>query len=282
MATGLGLTANLWTLLGHPSRCREWTTAGKIVAARKAGFDAVTGDFGKDDAERIAGEGMAPIGFFAALTEDEVDAGVARLASWGVRLATVFLGGHDTPPERTLQLALRLHDRARDAGLHAAVETHRNTGTETVEKMGFIVQGFRERTGEELSVTWDFSHYALGKHLEAEEWEERLVAPFRTSIVAARLFHFRPFNAHHCQLRAWVAGRRTPEYVRFLGFVAAIFRAWRAVPQNSGTILYACPEMGPVSSGYSLSHGAPPWSEAIRVGNDLRALWHDEHADASA
>lgn len=269
----LKLVANLWTLTGHPGPTREWSIDRKVRAASAAGFDALTGALDAGCVRMAVDAGMEPVGWFWAYDARHIREEVRVLSGLGVRRATVFLGRHNTPEETAIKLALELHRRSESAGILCATETHRDTATESPEKTQAILAGFRRATGREMAVTWDFSHHAVVKHLAPGQWEGRFVTPFRRGIVAAELFHFRPFNGHHAQIPVRVSGRKTPEMRAFLEFVTGVMRLWRLSPENAGRTFYACPEVGPVCDGYGLSHDMPPWSQAVLLADDLKACW---------
>lgn len=269
----LETVANLWTLTGHPRPSAEWTPARKIAAVAEAGFTSVTGGLDEAAIATARAAGLRPVGWFWALKGKTIREQTRFFSRFGVKHVTVFLGTHDMPPAKALKLAVELQKRADDCGIYCAPETHRDTATETPEKTSFILEGYRAATGREMPVTWDFSHHALVKHLRPEQWNERLLKPFADNIVAAELFHFRPFNGHHAQIPARVAGRKTPEMRAFLEFVTAVMRLWRSHPANAGRTMLACPEVGPVADGYGLSHDPPPWPQAVMLARDLAACW---------
>jgi len=268
----LRLVGNLWTLDGHPSPSRPWSLERKLRALADAGLDDVTGDLDENTVGLAHGLGLGCVGWFWATTPSSIDANVTRYQRLGVRHVTVFLGKHDTPAKDVLALALALGRAGKKSGLHLAIETHRDTATETPEKTASLLAAFRARTGTELPVTWDFSHHALVKHLAPADWVARLLTE-PANIAAAELFHFRPFNGHHAQIPVRVNGRRTTEYRDFIGFTREVMRLWRGDPGNADRTMRVCPEVGPVSAGYGLSHEPAPWSQAVTLAADLRATW---------
>jgi len=268
----LRLVANLWTLVGHPRPGREWTTERKLRAIAEAGFDDVTGDLDAEIVGRAHALGLGCVGWFWATDRASIAAGVERHRGLGVRHVTVFLGRHDTPAAEVLALARELARAGGRAGLHLAPETHRDTATETPEKLAALLAGFRKATGEELPLTWDFSHHALVKHLAPGDWAVRLLTE-PENFAQAELLHLRPFNGHHAQVPVRVRGRRTPEYREFLAFATEVLRRWRTAPANADGVLRVCPEVGPVAAGYGLSHEDAPWAQAVTLAGDLRAAW---------
>ncbi len=273
----LRLVGNLWTLSGHPHPDIEWPLARKIAAIKTAGFDAVTGYLDEAAVGLARMEGLDCVGFFWATDFDTIAREAARHRTLGVELLTVFLGRHDTPPDDVLSLGLALADAGKRHGLYLAPETHRDTGTETPEKTTALLASFRQTRGYELPITWDFSHPALVKHLARADWPDRLLAEHE-NIRAAKLFHFRPFNGQHAQLPVRVNGRRIPEYEEFLTFFEQVIQLWKSVPENRQQTMWVCPELGPVQSGYSLSHELPPWDQAKILAEDLREVWNKSGA----
>ena len=89
----------------------------------------------------------------------------------GARYINVQLADHDTFPDEALRLTLRLMEEADRIGeIEPAVEVHRDTCTETPEKTYALADGYFQRTGELLPMTWDFSHLSVVKHLSPENW----------------------------------------------------------------------------------------------------------------
>lgn len=275
----LRFIGNLWTLTGHPQESAEWSLDRKVGEIAAAGFDAVTGLIEREPVQAARRAGLDYVGWFWALDQASIDAGVTQCVELGVTRVTTFLGRHDTPDEEALALAIALENIARSAGISCATETHRDTATETPEKTAALLAGFRRHFGREMPVTWDFSHHALVKHLAPADFEARLLTE-PDALRAAELFHFRPFNGHHAQVPVYAAGRLTPEAEDFLAFVRKVMRHWRQSPANADRAMWVCPEMGPVASGYALRHQPPPWEEACALLPLLKAAW--DQADPAA
>ena len=268
----LRLVGNLWTLTGHPRPENEWSLKQKITAIKEAGFDAVTGYFDEAAVSLAREAGLECVGFFWATDLHTIAAETERHRALGIDKLTVFLGHHNTSAHTVLSLALALAEAGAQHGLHLAPETHRDTGTETPEKTAALLAGFRKATGRELPMTWDFSHPALVKHLARADWPARLLLE-RENITASQLFHFRPFNGQHAQIPVRVNRRRIPEYEEFLTFAQEVMQLWKSAPGNAERTMWVCPEIGPVSSGYSLSHEPAAWEQAVILAGDLRAIW---------
>jgi hypothetical protein len=183
----------------------------------------------------------------------------------------VQLGNHDTAPKEAADLWAKLETQARDMGLAVDLEVHRDTATETPEKVYEIARLFEKTTGKKIRFCWDFSHLAVVKHLHPPFANRLLVAPDLVQL--ARQMHFRPFNGHHAQIPATDGkGNDTAEFTNYLEFVDALLACWFKAAKG-GEILYACPEFGPTESGYGLSSFPNVWKDAILLRGKTEALW---------
>lgn len=259
-------------MLEHPSAESEWNIERKITEIAAAGFQAVTGALDERSCTLAREAGLECIGWFWATDFKAISRGVAEQSALGITKVTTFLGRHDTTATEALELALALDETSRAVGIMCATETHRDTATETPEKTASLLAGFREQRGCEMPITWDFSHHAIVKHLDPSQFETRLFTE-RENIIGSRLFHLRPFNGHHAQVPIFHEGKITPEARDFLAFVRTIFQLWRQNPANENATLWACPEIGPKCSGYSLRHQLEPWAEACALRDLLEAAW---------
>lgn len=266
----LVVCAATWSLAGHP-RGRPWSLERQLQEMRAAGFDGVctyvTPEL-RAHADRLGLKLMS--GFDAPSTA----VGLERLraqADLGVRFINIQLLDHDTPLAPATKAAVRLAREADRLGVAAHFETHRDTATETPEKFTALAKAFRRATGRLLPVTWDHSHFAVSKHVQAPDYAARLLA-WPALIQASRMFHLRPFNSQHCQIPVTDGrGRLTPEAGDYFRFVRQLFACWRAGPAVPGE-LWVCPELG-MSHGYHLSTDRPAWPEAVRARREILAAW---------
>ncbi|MDZ4787953.1 MAG: hypothetical protein SH807_03355 [Blastochloris sp.] len=272
MKNSLCLVGNLWTMSEYPNPLREWSLERKINAIADAGFHAVTGDLDEKVISCARKLDLDYVGWFWPKNCADVRAGAEACQRLGLQRATVFLGHHNTSHAQVLAMALELHRQGLKRGIYFAPETHRDTGTETPEKTSALLKAFQIRTGQELPITWDFSHHAVVKHLLPQQWPERLLI-HKINIQQAELFHFRPFNGHHAQIPVRVAGRKTSEYNDFLNFTKKVFTLWRSAPANQERTFLACPEVGPKVGGYGLSYEMPSWEQATLLAKDLKKIW---------
>jgi hypothetical protein len=265
--------ANLWTLIQHPSREREWTLDEKLDAIQDAGFDAVCWAPSPELTAGLQRRGLIFVGgavssdpaAFPALLDELRDAGAVHV--------NVQLGGDEVLTPEALRLTTTLMKEAKSRGLRTAIESHRGTCTETPEKMYALADGYYEATGELLPISWDFSHFAVVKHLVPANFEQRLLV--RPDLVRnAQQFHFRPFNGHHMQVPITDArGELMQEVKDWLPFAEAVLRCW--LDGNGGTDreIFVCPELGPVEGGYALSSFPNSWEDAKVLRREIEKLW---------
>jgi hypothetical protein len=265
--------ANLWTLMQHPSREREWTLDEKLDAIQAGGFDSVcwapspelTGGLKQRGLTFVGGMASGDVAAFPQLLDDLRGAGAVHV--------NVQLGGDEMPTPEALRLTLTLMTEARARGLRPAIESHRGTCTETPEKMYALADAYQQATGELLPISWDFSHFAVVKHLVPANFVGRLLV--RPDLVQnAQQFHFRPFNGHHAQVPITDAqGELTLEVREWLPFAEAVLRRWLEGNRESGREIFICPELGPVDGGYALSTFPNSWEDAKVLRAEIERLW---------
>ncbi len=264
----LWLFATLWSLRQYPSRGREWTWKRKFKAIEAAGFDGVFSPPLPVLAERgrLRYLAVASLG-----TGSSVAKPLREAKALGAVAIDIQLCDHDTPVAAAVKLALRIRDVARDCGLPFAIETHRDTLTETPEKTLALARAYRAACGETMPCCLDHSHFAVVRHLPPGSFWERLSEP-RALLRAATQFHLRPFNGHHCQIPVLDrAGRRTPEYRDWLAYASSLLTHLRGRP-GTGPVI-AVPELGNAAPAYGLSCFGDTWRDVLAVTEDLRALW---------
>ncbi|HEV2578118.1 MAG TPA: hypothetical protein VGU25_12990 [Acidobacteriaceae bacterium] len=265
--------ANLWTLMQHPSPEREWTLEEKLEAIQDAGFDAVCWAPSRALTEGLQRRGLTFVGGVVTSDPAAFPAVLDELRDAGALHVNVQLGGDEMLTPEALQLTTTLMEGARARGLRPAIETHRGTCTETPEKMYALADGYFEAAGELLPISWDFSHFAVVKHLVPENFEQRLLVR-RDLVQNAQQFHFRPFNGHHMQLPITNGrGELTQEVREWLPFAEAVLRFW--LEGNGGTDreIFVCPELGPVEGGYALSSFPNSWEDAQLLRREIERLW---------
>jgi len=187
--------AGQWTMTHQPSKEKEWTLEERFKQAKKEGFDAIAGGpnaavpplcekYGIDYVCYIDGNANYKARLLAAKESKP-----ARI--------NVQLLDHDTLPKDAVKVWLKLEAEAEKLGLNVDLEVHRDTSTETPEKVYEIADLYKKETGKKLRFCFDFSHIAVVKHLAPPFAERLLVRPDLVQL--SRQVHFRPFNGHHCQ-----------------------------------------------------------------------------------
>ncbi len=269
----LVVTANLWTLAGHPSPRREWSLARKVREVAEAGFDAITAPATSELTDLIRENRLRFMGFFSSSDPKEFATQLAAQRTAEAELINVQIGDDYTSIEDGLALAQQLLQEAERQEIYTAIEVHRDTATETPEKTYAIADAYHAVSGRALPITWDHSHFAVVKHLKPFLFKEVLLR--RPELIqAARIFHLRPFNGQHAQIPVINdRGRLTPEFRTWLSFAEDLLRLWLAGPRP-GNALWVCPEIGPMGiHGYNLSTFEPSWTQAIVCARELRRLW---------
>jgi hypothetical protein len=274
--------AALWSLVDHPSREKQWSLEKKLKAAAAAGFDGVTGVLTPEHRRLAAKHGLRHLlGFISSDQPGKFAELVRAQKAGGAVQINVQLDNHDTPPEVATKHWIRMvREAERIGGVVVSLEVHRDTCTETPEKTYEIAERFQRATGEMIKINFDFSHFAVVKHLDPDNYAKRLL-DHPDLVQNSEQCHFRPFNGHHCQVPVTHSGRLTPEAKSYLAFVQAVMKLWLGAKANQGKTLYACPEMGPQDGsgkggGYNLTGLPSSWADAMVLRRELAARWARE------
>jgi len=274
------LEANLWTLWDQKNDDGStWSTQQRLESIKTAGFEACTARYDTPGlSEALHATGLRYGGFFDANEVAHFAPRIAKSLELGDGPINCQLADHDTPVEEAIALTIALMAEAERQNARVYLEVHRDTCTETPEKTMAIAEGVKARTGKYPRINYDYSHPASVKHLNPDNYAERLfdnIPLFQEST----LWHMRPFNGHHCQIPVTDGnGNFSPEYEDLRPFIRRAFDLWMAGPRP-GNALWACPEVGP-KGGYGLSCFPDSWQEAQALGKDLRVLWADALAAA--
>ena len=271
--------ANLWTLINHPSAGSEWTLEEKLRSIREAGFDGVCWAPIPGLAEGLRRYGLIFVGGMASANVHDFAGLLRDLKDAGALHINVQLGRHDMLTPEALELTVALMRTGRQFHVFPAIETHRDTCTETPEKTMALAEAYQQTMGERLSLSWDFSHFAVVKHLLSKDFSPRLLT--RPDLVQhAQQFHFRPFNGHHVQVPITQDdGQLTPEVRDWVPFAKAVLRCWLEGNMESGREIFICPELGPVEGGYALSAFRNSWEEAKVLRALIDRLWAETLAE---
>src|ERR1044071_4303917 len=208
----LVMCATTWSMIGYPSRPREWSLARKVAAIAAAGFDGVCAYATPELKAAADKHGLKLMSGFDAQGVKDALPRLQAQGDLGVHFINIQLLNHDTPPAQAANAAVPLLRAAKKLGLGVHIETHRDTATETPEKFDEICRLYRRATGELLPVTWDHSHFAVSKHMMPADYSARLLV-WPKLIQHSQMFHLRPFNSQHCQVPVTNGrGTLTPEF----------------------------------------------------------------------
>ena len=271
-ASSLYIIANYGVMRGHPSPDCEWTLKEKFQAAKNAGFDGMMGPADSEFVDLIAKHGFKHFGGCDIGSEDQIEPKLTAFKNVGVKYVNVQMADHDTTLEEALPLAVALIEASDQLGLSAHIEMHRDTCTETPEKLYALADAYQEKTGDLMPICWDHSHFAVVKHIRPEHYSERML--IRPELIQnSVLFHCRPFNGHHCQIPVTDGkGNLIPEFLNWIAFIEDLFSVWQSGPQRDGQ-LWVVPELISLLSGYNLSILPPAWDDEIVCRGELLKAW---------
>ena len=264
---------NTWTLVGYPSKDKEWTIEQKVRAAKKAGFDGISFRKPIEIKDLVHSLDMVMVTTLDIGDWKTVDEKLWMAKAANCVAVNVQMLDDDTPTEVAVPLAIKVIETGERLGLNVAIEVHRDTCTETPEKAYALAKGFEKIMGRPLPMTFDFSHPAVIKHLAPQHYWDRLAE--RIDLIQfANQFHFRPFNGHHCQVPATVDGKRlSPEFQAWLPFADKVIETWLKTAKP-GSTFYVVPEMG--SGGYFLSCFPDVWKDTQITRREIQRCW-DRH-----
>lgn len=268
----LVLALNFWTLWGHPTPETAWTPDQGAAAIKEAGFDGIT--YGADAAikDAVARHGLRYGGAFDTGSAEEFAPKIKACLEIDNGPINCQLGDHDTTVDEAVDLTVKLMEAADAQGAEVHLEMHRDTCTETPEKQYAIIDAYQAKTGRLPRVNFDFSHPGIVKHLNPDNYSERLwenIPCFQQST----LWHMRPFNGHHCQIPITDGnGNFSPEYEDMRPFIKEALTLWLAGPRPNNA-LWVVPELGPTHGGYGLSCFPSIWEDAQVLGKDIQKLW---------
>ncbi|MEI6085918.1 MAG: hypothetical protein WCS70_16675 [Verrucomicrobiota bacterium] len=269
--------AGFWTMIRQPdgNTATEWSSAQKIQEAKAAGFDAMGGGADATLAASVQAAGMEYICYVDANDSVYKTKLEAAAACHPARI-NVQLWDHDTPPRVATKTWIKMQPIAKKLKLEIDLEVHRDTCTETPEKTYAIADLYKQATGKNCRFCFDYSHFAVVKHIYPPYAPRLMDRP--ALLRPVRQIHLRPFNGHHCQVPA-TDGRGNPssEIKPYLEFVDALFAAWLK-GATGGEVLYVCPENGPddgpnSGAGYGLSCFPNVWQDAIWLRREYAKLW---------
>lgn len=271
--------ANLWSLVGIPTPKKEWSLERKIAAVADAGFDGITTALTPEHARLAAKHGLKDLlGFisnnsgkpaeYAKAIQAQKDAGAVQI--------NVQLDDEDTAPAIAAKNWVAMMKAAdKIGGVVMSLEVHRDTCTETPEKTYEIARLYKKATGKMIKINFDFSHFAVVKHIYPGNYSSYLLKE-AALVQNSEQAHCRPFNGHHCQVPVTYKGRLTDEIKSYLAFTDDLFKLWKSAKQNADRTLYVCPEMGPYhqgGAGYNITGLPPAWPDAAILRRELAKSW---------
>ena len=270
---------NLWSLVGHPNPKKEWSLERKIKAVADAGFDGITTALTPEHRRLAEKYGLKDLlGFVSTSSGDpkQFEAAIRAQKEAGAVQINVQMDDHDTPPAVAAKHWIQMvRAGEKVGGVVLSLEVHRDCCTETPEKTYEIAERYYKATGQMIKINFDFSHFAVVKHLAPSNYAERLL-DHPDLVQNSDQSHCRPFNGHHCQVPVTEKGQLTPEVKAYLKFIEALFSCWKSAKQNQDRTLYVCPEMGPAhesGGGYNITGLSPSWSDAAILRGELDKAW---------
>lgn len=267
----LVMCASLWSMEEQPTPRRPWSLATKMRMIKEAGFDGLAEMFRPEFTPYLRQHQLAICGRVFSRDGHDVERLLRIEAEGGAIYVNCLLGEHDTTPAAAVKLIRKTIRIARALGLQAHIETHRDSCTETPEKLSEIAARYRRETGELIPLTWDHSHLCVMKHMLPADYSRRLLDQPKL-IQHSRMFHCRPFNSQHCQVPVTNGrGELTPEFKDYIRFAEDLFTVWLRGPQPRGE-LWVCPELG-TTVGYNVSTNPPVWPDTVRCRTELRGAW---------
>lgn len=267
-------TANLWSLQDNATRKRgAWSLEKQFAAVKAAGFDAFT-TWGnpKVHPKLMEKYGLRMMGYFASAKKSDFKKLIKSQKDCGAENINVQLGDHDTPRQKTLELAMALMEESDKQDIQCYIEVHRDTATETPEKTYDLIDDFKKATGKDLHICWDHSHLTVVKHMGPDDFSKRLLTHPKLHKMT-QLLHCRPFNGHHCQIAVTDGkGKLAPEFGPWIKFVEDLLVLWLKGPQPKGE-LWLVPELGPKCSTYGLSSFPDIWEDTMRCRKEIDKAW---------
>lgn len=242
-----------------------------------AGFDGITVDLTREHRRLADKFGLRHLlGFISSSSPADFQRLIEAQKANGAVHINVQLDDHDTPPAVAAKHWLHMvRTSEKIGGVVMSLEVHRDCCTETPEKTYEIAERFHDATGELIKINFDFSHFAVVKHLGPKNYTDRLL-DHPELVQNSEQCHMRPFNGHHCQVPVTYNDRITPEAGAYLTFAQSVMNLWKSASFNKDKALFVCPEMGPLEpdgSGYNITGLPPAWFDTVVLRRELARLW---------
>ena len=267
------MSLNLWSF----TRCGELILDLDIIADRmkKSAIGAVNwGPFNDVLAQWLLDNDIKFAGGLVYRGQRDIEDSVRCLLQMGDGPINCQLGYHDSSTEEAVQWSIELMELSEKLGANIHVEAHRDTATETPEKLDAIIDGYFAQKGRRLKVNFDYSHPAIVKHLLPEQFSERLITR-PDYLQDSDLLHLRPFNGHHCQVPITDGhGNLSREFENYLPFARDVIKNWLSGPNITNRELWIVPELGPYDRlGYGLSCFPDITQDVFVLAEAIQKVW---------
>ncbi|MDZ4815907.1 MAG: xylose isomerase [Verrucomicrobiota bacterium] len=252
----------------NPKTKKEWKFEEGLAYAKAMGFKAIA-IWDSNLVGPIHAAGLETMSYIDA-NDKTYKLSLCRAKTMQPSRVNVQLWDHDTPPKVAVETWIKMAELAPHLDLNIDLEVHRDTCTETPEKTYEIAELYKQKTGKDIMMCFDFSHIALVKHLNPPYAERLLTHP--RLIQKARQLHFRSFNGHHCQVPILDGkGNLTIEAQQYIEFVDELLKCWLRGAKG-GETLYVNPEQLP-GPGYGLSTFNDIWMDVLALKDEILRLW---------
>ncbi len=275
----LKVLAAMWSMRDYPSASKDLPESEKVRRIADEGFDGIADNLkdrnsatGLERFRMAADAGLVGLPVVTIKSSEDAQLWLPLCREAGATLVGVLLCDHDTSPADALAVTLRVMELGDDLGLIPHIEAHRDSCTETPEKVLALAGGYEQETGRVLKMNMDYSHTGVMKHVDPADLFEKLPGERMDLIQHSDFMDMRPFNSQHCQIAITNGhGELTPEFEAWLPFAARLFDIWleAAAPRRTFAVT---PEIGH-TGGYYLSSFPDPWRDAIRARREIQTLW---------
>jgi len=266
---------NFWTLWNYPNEKKPWSEEQRCKIIKEEGFTTAGIGASPEVAEIARKAGLDCVVYIDGSLKTYQDRLNAAVLCKPSRI-NVQACDHDTTPAEAVKVWIEMVKYAKTLGLDKIMdlEVHRDTCTETPEKTYEIARLYKQKTGQRINLCFDFSHFAVVKHI-SPPYRNRLLVDHVDLTQSSLQLHLRPFNGHHCQVPLSNGkGVLTNDGKAYLEFVSDLLTEWIKGPQaKAGATLYVCPEFGPFGSGYGLSTFPDVYKDACLLRKETDKIW---------
>ena len=240
---------NAWAMTELPQQpsAERWSFEQGLEKLVKAGFDGYQAPPDKADLIRSFGLRFASSGRISL--PGEAEPLIARAAQAGADALTAHLGwGMESDEEMDVLISTVLEASAKHA-LPVYPETHRATIFQDIWRTCGAIERFPE-----LRFNGDFSHYYCGQEMGYRGFS--VTKDYLIPILdRTRFLHGRISDGQAMQIDLSDPASRV-HLERFSELWRSVFQTWLAQAQPGEAFIFT-PELGPPSSGYSLTRPHP-------------------------